>query len=271
MLKTTILSVAAIALLTTGCVMDELGNEAQDSHSWGNYHWARTSNPFTIKLGDNVDSNWQQYLVDADNDWDSSNVLDTTIVAGGTKARRCAATTGQVEVCNAAYGNTGWLGIAGIYASGDHITKGYVKLNDTYYAPGTSYDTPAWRRLVTCQEVGHTFGLGHQDENFNNNNLNTCMDYTNSPDSNQHPNNHDYQLLSSIYNHLDSTTTVGVRADTETAAADEDDFGELIEVSLSGTRETYRKELGNGEVLVRHVTWADGAHTLPGTDTSHTH
>ena len=24
------------------------------NHSWGGYHWARTSNPFTVKLGDNV-------------------------------------------------------------------------------------------------------------------------------------------------------------------------------------------------------------------------
>jgi hypothetical protein len=39
-----------------------------------------------------------------------------------------------------------------------------------------------------CQEVGHTFGLDHQDENFNNTNLGTCMDYTNDPSTNQHPN-----------------------------------------------------------------------------------
>jgi hypothetical protein len=27
-------------------------------HSWGNYHWARTSNPFTLQTGDNLDSKW---------------------------------------------------------------------------------------------------------------------------------------------------------------------------------------------------------------------
>ena len=32
-----------------------------------------------------------------------------------------------------------------------------------------------------------------------NNNLNTCMDYTSNPDSNQHPNIHDYQQLNDIY------------------------------------------------------------------------
>ena len=34
---------------------------AQANHSWGGYHWARTSNPFTLKLGDNVDNNWQTW------------------------------------------------------------------------------------------------------------------------------------------------------------------------------------------------------------------
>jgi hypothetical protein len=31
-------------------------------HSWGGYHWARTSNPFTLKVGDNVSSAWDTYL-----------------------------------------------------------------------------------------------------------------------------------------------------------------------------------------------------------------
>ena len=29
---------------------------AHATHSWGAYHWARTSNPFTVKLGTNVSS-----------------------------------------------------------------------------------------------------------------------------------------------------------------------------------------------------------------------
>jgi len=27
-------------------------------HSWRKFHWARQSNPFTIKLGNNVSSGW---------------------------------------------------------------------------------------------------------------------------------------------------------------------------------------------------------------------
>ena len=55
-----------------------------------------------------------------------------------------------------------------------------------------------------CQEIGHIFGLGHQDEIFDNANLDTCMDYTSSTESNQHPNKHDFDQLNSICGHTDS-------------------------------------------------------------------
>jgi hypothetical protein len=32
--------------------------EAKANHSWGNYHWARQTNPFTLQLGDNVSPTW---------------------------------------------------------------------------------------------------------------------------------------------------------------------------------------------------------------------
>jgi hypothetical protein len=198
------------ALLTVAA-----GLPAYANHSWGGYHWARTSNPFTLKLGDNVTSAWDAYLSGASTDWSASAVLDTAIVAGSAgNVKRCASKQGRVEVCNAKYGNNGWLGIAGISVSGGHITSGYVKLNDTYFATAT-YNKPEWRRMVTCQEVAHTFGLDHQDEAFGNPNLGTCMDYTSNPlgpPSNEHPNQHDFDQLVTIYTHTDSTTTVGQSA-----------------------------------------------------------
>src|SRR4030095_6084444 len=111
-----------------------------------------------------------------------------------------------VEVCNGSYGNNGWLGIAQIWVSGKHITQGSVRLNDTYFDT-PKYNTDAWRQLVVCQEVGHTFGLDHQDEDFDNRPLGTCMDYSNDPTPNQHPDQHDYDELAIIYSHLDSTST----------------------------------------------------------------
>src|SRR3989344_8120786 len=143
------------------------------NHSWGNYHWARTSNPFNLNLADNLSSNWDPYLVTTSSDWSVSSVLDTTIVAGSQNLRRCRPTSGRVEVCNYRYGKNGWLGLAQIWISGNHITQGLTKLNDTYFNT-TKYNTPAWKNMVMCQEVGHTFGLDHQDEAFNNPNLGSC-------------------------------------------------------------------------------------------------
>lgn len=229
------------------------------NHSWGGYHWARTANPFTLKLGDNLTPAWDSYLATTSADWSASTVLDTTVVAGSANPRTCKATTGMVQVCNRTYGSNGWLGVAGISITGTHITKAYVKVNDTYFDTAT-YNTPAWRNLVMCQEVGHAFGLHHQDENFNNGNLGTCMDYTSSPGTNQHPNQHDYAQLEAIYAHLDSTTTVSSAPAASSAAdghAAEAAWGSLVKVTNHGHGAWYVRDLGAGNLQLTHVLWAD--------------
>jgi hypothetical protein len=172
------------------------------SHSWGNYHWARTANPFALKLGDNVSGVWDTYLNQVSADWSRSTVLDTTIVAGGTRPKPCKATSGRVEVCNGSYGNNGWLGIAQIWVSGGHIVQGVAKVND-YYFGLPAYNSASARRHVLCQEVGHTLGLHHQYAV-------SCMnDEDGLSDPNYvDPNQHDYDQLAAIYAHADSTTTV---------------------------------------------------------------
>ena len=159
-------------------------------------------------------SQWKTYLNQASSDWSKStngNPVHTTVVAGSTTPKQCKPTLGRVEVCNAAYGNRGWLGVATISVNQSHITQGTTKMNDTYYSPGSKYDTPIWRAAVVCQEVGHTFGLDHQDESGAD--FHTCMDYASNPDAdNTHPNSHDYAELATIYSHLDTTTTVGLSA-----------------------------------------------------------
>jgi hypothetical protein len=251
--RSTRLSIFGVAAIAVSLLAPGL---ASANHSWGGYHWARTANPFTLQLGDNVTSAWDGYLATTSSDWTQSSVLNTTIVAGASKGRTCKGTTGRVEVCNGAYGNNGWLGIASISITGGvHITKGTVRLNDTYFNTA-AYNTAAWRNLVMCQEVGHTFGLDHQDENFTNANLGTCMDYTNNPSSNQHPNAHDYAQLESIYAHLDSTTTVGAATPGGSGAADANDWGQLVRTSEDGHLATYLKDLGAGQLIVTFVIWA---------------
>lgn len=233
---------------------------AYASHSWGTYHWARTSNPFTLKLGDNVSPTWDAALSTASSDWSLSSVLDTSIVTGQGR-KNCRPTAGRIEVCNAKYGNNGWLGIAQIWTSGNHITQGTTKLNDTYFNTPT-YNTPAWRNLVMCQEIGHTFGLDHQDEDFGNTSLGTCMDYTSDPTPNQHPNAHDYEQLALIYSHPDSVTTVGsstapqAKSDIDNADGPPQ-WGKALRKDSKGRDSLYEHDLGSGHKVFTFVFWAD--------------
>jgi hypothetical protein len=220
-----------------------------------------------------VDSTWAWYLSSSSEYWSASAVLDTEVVPGSTKPKPCKAKDGNVQICNAGYGFNGWLGIASISVSGDHITAGVVKLNDSYFDAST-YDTPEWRQFVMCQEIGHTFGLDHQDENFDNENLGTCMDYTSDPASNQQPNDHDYAELETIYGHLDVTSGGGgsdeggsgcnPRAPWCNGASAADilsttemngpaQWGRLV--SEHGPQEVYELDFGRGRKVITFVTW----------------
>lgn len=228
------------------------------NHSWGGYHWGRTSNPFTIKLGNNVTGDWGGHLSQTSSDWNKSAVLHTTIVAGQASGK-CRPTAGRDEVCNGRYGNNGWLGLAQIWLNGSHITQGTTKLNDSYSM------NQAEKEHVMCQEVGHTFGLDHQDTSGAS--LNTCMDYyQNTSDSDTKsttPNAHDYSELSTIYSHLDSVNTWSrpVNAPpawTETDLATPDQWGREIFRSSDGSQSVFVADFGNGYKVLTYVTWAQG-------------
>ena len=252
--------------LALGAAWAALSVPASANHSWGGYHWARTANPVTVQLGDNVDSRWDAYLVQAQQDWNQSTVIESPLVPGST-TKRCRGVAGTIQVCNSTYGNTGWLGIASISITGGvHITLGTVKLNDTSFNTA-QYNTPAWRRLVSCQEIGHTYGLDHQDETFDNPNLGTCMDYTNAPagggsygPSNEYPNAHDYDELNTIYSHLDSTTTVAFRANAAGSFGEPGDtpreWGRAIHFDAKGRPDMFERVEGPGAKTLTHVFWA---------------
>jgi hypothetical protein len=227
------------------------------SHSWGNYHWARTSNPFNLKIVDSNTPDWDSELDLAMADWSTSTVLNMINGASDDLQRtrkRCPMVSGQVRSCNASYGYNGWLGLASINISGSHITQGYSKMNDSYFNGGGYTETN--RRHVMCQELGHTIGLGHTSEDGSD--QNTCMDYS-SDLGNPSPNSHDYQQLATIYQHLDSTTTVGFALFNENAYGDDPDaphnWGRLVRQSADGRSSFYEADLGNGHRRATHVFW----------------
>ena len=279
--RAALLSCAAIAV-----------GPAVAGHPWNNYHWQKGSGQLAVPVGDNVGTQWDVYLQRAMNGgprvgaggngegWNASSVIQSSIVPGNTTPRKCRASSGTIQVCNARYGFTGWLGIAQIWLANGHIVQGITKVNDNYFDTAT-YNKPEWRMLVMCQEIGHDWGLGHTDETFGNGNDGTCMDYTDAPaggvigatdygPSNEYINQHDKDQLAIIYNHAElAATNFGIRevgkAPPQSGFSDDGvggdtpaSWGAVVSRDGRGRPDVYVADLGNGKKRVTHVFWAIG-------------
>ncbi|GAB6195351.1 zinc metalloprotease [Lysobacter xanthus] len=249
---------ARLAAVAAGTAAVFCATVATANHSWNNYHWARNTASFTLQVIDSNTSDWDDELNLAASQWSQAQPLDLRVVPGDDTSRtrkRCPAVTGKVRSCNAAYGNNGWLGLASINLdSNGHISQGTSKMNDSYSSSFASQDE---RRHVMCQELGHTFGLGHTSEDGST--QNTCMDYSQSPTSTA-PNSHDYAQLASIYQHLDSynsySTTAAALSPSQQSMAGQNPMG--VRVRKGFFDEVWAAPDGKGGTWIHHVTLAPG-------------
>jgi hypothetical protein len=258
------------ATLTCGAVL-------LADHSWNNYHWARTTASFNLTIVNSTTSDWDRYVTQAISDWSSSNndVLNMIEDPSGSTAdkdrRQCRAPSGAVRICNLAYGFNGWLGIAGISIDTQgHIVSGYTKLNDSYFRTST-YNRDDWKQSVACQELGHNIGLDHQDEDFDNQSLFSCMDYQDPPY--ELPNTHDYAQLGTIYGHVDSynsyvgggsggggTCNAPAGKGCNASGPPQDPPGNAWGISLgrTGQKEKFLRIDPDGTRHITFVTWVAG-------------
>jgi hypothetical protein len=215
---------------------------ASADHSWGAYHWGRTVNPFVLQLDNNLTtSGWQTIGRASSADWSRSDVMDALLSAPKSDNKRCKASSGRVEVCNGKYGFNGWLGLAQVWVSGGHVVQATAKMNDSYLSSSRYNATN--RQHVLCQEVGHTFGLSHQDESGAD--LGTCMDYSDDL-GNATPSAHDYEQLATIYTgHGDPSSTLAAGTTTSTRK------GHLRRIK----DDLYVEDLGNGRRRFVWVHW----------------
>lgn len=245
--------------LVAGLGLVALSAPGLATHSWDGIHWLRTSNSeLVVPVGDNVDSRWDKYLLAAVVGWNKSTVIQSPIVPGKSHPAKCRMVPGTIQVCNFAYGPTGWLGLASVNMANGHISAATAKMNDTYAT--TTDNTPATWHYVMCQEIGHDYGLDHQDEVFTNQNLGTCMDYTNNTKGNDQPNAHDYEMLLTIYNHVESALLV---ANSVTAAGLDTgntpkEWGRPIKYDMFGRPTEFVRVISPTEKVLTHVTWATG-------------
>lgn len=262
---------------------------AQAKHSWGDWHWQRGSNPVTLTvLNSTTDArtplggqDWPSALARAATDWSQSSVLDLAVqpqTAVDLAAREaCPFQPGAIRVCNVVNPDVTWLGLATVLpdpaADSGHLLAATAQMNDTWFSTPLYDATNA--QQVMCQEVGHTFGLDHQDDSGAD--LNTCMDYATALD-NPSPNAHDYQQLDTIYAHLDGSgggatggskgagkgggkkaKQSGSSATTSTAWSPVD-LGLPAGYHGTGTHGAPHSDVytmqENGQTIVRYVLWA---------------
>lgn len=247
------------------------GGRAPANHSWGSYHWARTTQQFTLKLGDNMTSDWKPLLAAASSDWNSPEVFGATFtpvltaIVAGQSTKQCKMIAGTTQVCNGKYGQNGWLGLASINITGGvHITQGSAKMNDTYFSMA-KYNNVNERRHVVCQEIAHTFGLGHQSEDGSS--QNSCMDYYSNTGVNAgstvstRPNAHDFAELNEIYSHPDTTSTVSpyiaATSQSDVSSDDAKTWGRYMSDISKGRHAYYERDNNDGSKTITHVYWSE--------------
>jgi hypothetical protein len=270
------------AVLGALIVLSLLAIPATANHSWGRYHWedktpTDLSDPVPLTVNKNTD--WPEFAR-AFADWDTTGDGWTAparidLRDGSSRLGACGATSGQITVCNDNYGDNGWLGIAQIWATKNHIYQATAKMNDWYFEESPDerdINDVTWyqrnfpndwqavlaadRKNVMCQEIGHTFGLDHQDENFSNTDLDTCMDYVWDPRGDEYPNFHDYEQLATIYNH--SETAKAPRGKGSALGNSASDWGQVIAHDAQGRPSEFRKILDAAaeDEVITHVIWA---------------
>ena len=267
-------------VLLVAAVMFTFATIAAADHAWGDRHWARAQNPFPLELAENLPPVWDIHLNEASADWNTPPIADPPIptvvvtrIGTGNGSSRCLPTKGRVEICDGAGHKT--LGATRVWLSRtDHIEQAVITLSDYHLlSTWSKYNSPAWRQYVVCHEIGHTLGLDHQDEDINNANLGSCLDYNEDPDgtlanpdqpANTQPNKHDFEELAKIYAHLDLFGSSSPQASSSSASASSNaklenssEWGKGIRQDARGRTNVFELDLGRGEKVVTYVLWAD--------------
>ncbi|KAL3779309.1 hypothetical protein ACHAW5_006475 [Stephanodiscus triporus] len=164
------------------------------TYLWDNDFIDSDNGGLHLTLQNALDDTWQTEFGTAVADWQESEALQLTTERVAVDYN-CGRVDGVMVVCNANFGETGWVGINENSIVNNVIVSSVAKMNE-YYLRNADFDH---RRLTMCHEIGHGFGLPHTDENPHNANLGNCLDYTDNPSTNLLPGDVNMAKLREMY------------------------------------------------------------------------
>ncbi len=156
-----------------------LNAQVLNAHKWGNWHWDKNT------IGMYVWGSHQTQSKAAIKDWDSNTDLKLPLKSKHT----------DISVFGANSGATGWGGLASIksYAFDWWHKWCWCKIKHAHAQYNSYYSTSSANvQGIQCQEVGHTFGLGHS-------NTNGCMAKSYYSPSSNYTNSHNWNDINAMY------------------------------------------------------------------------
>jgi hypothetical protein len=150
-------------------------------------------------------AHWESIFGQVVTDWDSGSPDALMLSPTKTEADPfCEPIANKFKVCNGDYGHSMWKGINQVLIQNGYIVASTAKMNEYYLADASS----EVQRYSMCHEMGHGFGLPHTDEDFFNEDLGNCMDYTNTPAvTNFSPDVSNFEFLKELYGIVLPATT----------------------------------------------------------------
>jgi hypothetical protein len=118
-------------------------------YTWRSDYIQPNNGGLHLTLLNALDDTWQDEFYDATSDWQESPALSLEIDRVDVDYE-CNRIDGVMVICNANFGETGWVGINQNEIKRDVIVSSVTKMNE-YYLRNAEYEH---RRYTMCHEVG---------------------------------------------------------------------------------------------------------------------